>query len=188
MILDAYTVYLDLWLCDLEGRVIANGRPERYSVKGLIVSREPWFAARGRADVRRRLHGRRYQPVQPAQQCAGRDLCGLRPRGGETSGRPLGVLAIHFDWAPQARTIVKGARLDADEWQKTTVMLVDAKRRIIASSNDSHSLADTFSLEAGGRTNGYYVADDQSTVAFHATPGYETYKGLGWYGVIKRKP
>jgi hypothetical protein len=23
-------------------------------------------------------------------------------------------------------------------------------------------------------------------VAFHATPGYETYKGLGWYGVIVR--
>jgi hypothetical protein len=21
-------------------------------------------------------------------------------------------------------------------------------------------------------------------VAFHATPGYETYRGLGWYGVI----
>jgi len=21
-------------------------------------------------------------------------------------------------------------------------------------------------------------------VAFHATPGYETYKGLGWFGVI----
>jgi hypothetical protein len=23
-------------------------------------------------------------------------------------------------------------------------------------------------------------------VAFHITPGYETYKGLGWYGVIVR--
>jgi len=21
-------------------------------------------------------------------------------------------------------------------------------------------------------------------IAFHATPGYETYKGLGWFGVI----
>ena len=44
VILNAYTVYLDLWLCDLDGRVIANGRPERYNVKGLDVSREPWFA------------------------------------------------------------------------------------------------------------------------------------------------
>jgi hypothetical protein len=27
VILDAYTVYLDLWLCDLDGHIIANGRP-----------------------------------------------------------------------------------------------------------------------------------------------------------------
>ncbi|MDH8639244.1 chemotaxis protein, partial [Klebsiella pneumoniae] len=27
VILNAYTVYLDLWLCDLHGKVLANGRP-----------------------------------------------------------------------------------------------------------------------------------------------------------------
>ena len=107
--------------------------------------------------------------------------------GGESNGRPLGVLAVHFDCAPQARTIVKGARIDADEWDKTTVMIVDAKRNIIASSDDHHSLNDSLALETGGRKIGYYVGADQATVAFHATPGYETYKGLGWYGVIKRK-
>jgi len=25
-------------------------------------------------------------------------------------------------------------------------------------------------------------------VAFHLTPGYETYRGLGWYGVIAQRP
>ena len=29
MILAAYTVYLDLWLCDLDGNVLASGRPDR---------------------------------------------------------------------------------------------------------------------------------------------------------------
>ena len=43
VILDAYTVYLDLWLCDLNGRVIANGRPGKYDVIGADVSREAWF-------------------------------------------------------------------------------------------------------------------------------------------------
>src|SRR5579871_4873914 len=28
VILTSYTVYLDLWLCDLQGRIIANGRPD----------------------------------------------------------------------------------------------------------------------------------------------------------------
>src|SRR5436190_19531307 len=30
VILGAYTVYLDLWLCHLEGNVLAGGRPERF--------------------------------------------------------------------------------------------------------------------------------------------------------------
>lgn len=187
VILNAYTVYLDLWLCDLDGRVIANGRPERYNVRGLDVSREPWFARAAAlasgddytvADIS--LCG----PLNNAQVAT---YAASVREGGESHKRPLGVLAVHFDWAPQARTIVKGARLDADEWEKTTVMIVDAKRRIIASSDDNHSLNDVLSLETGGRSSGYSVTADESIVAFHATPGYETYRGLGWYGVIKRK-
>jgi len=188
VILGAYTVYLDLWLCDLEGRVIANGRPERYSVKGLNVAREPWFAGAAALSSGDDFSVADISTCNALGNSQVATYAASVREGGESNGRPRGVLAIHFDWAPQARTIVRGARLDAEEWQHTTVVLVDAKRRIIASSNDSHSLADTFSLETGGRTSGYYVAADQSTVAFHATPGYETYKGLGWYGVIKRKP
>ncbi|MFD0936350.1 methyl-accepting chemotaxis protein, partial [Methylobacterium trifolii] len=44
VILSAYTVYLDLWLCDSDGIVRANGRPERYpGVRGRSVAGEPWF-------------------------------------------------------------------------------------------------------------------------------------------------
>jgi hypothetical protein len=31
VILGAYTVYLDLWLCDLDGKILANGRSDRFS-------------------------------------------------------------------------------------------------------------------------------------------------------------
>ena len=31
------------------------------------------------------------------------------------------------------------------------------------------------------------LSPDGTTVAFHATPGYETYQGLGWHGVIVRR-
>lgn len=182
VILGAYTVYLDLWLCDLDGRVIANGRPDRYDVRGLNVSREPWFSRATAltsgddytvADIS--LCGALGNAQVATYAASVRD-------GGESHGPPRGVLAVHFDWAPQARAIVKGARIDADEWDKTTVMIVDAKRRIIASSDDNHSLNDSLSLDSGSRTSGYYISSDQSTVAFHATPGYETYQGLGWYG------
>ena len=38
VILGAYTVYLDLWLCDLEGNVRANGRADRFNVVGQNVA------------------------------------------------------------------------------------------------------------------------------------------------------
>ena len=44
VILSSYTVYLDLWVADRDGRVIAHGRPERFGrVRGADVSRESWF-------------------------------------------------------------------------------------------------------------------------------------------------
>jgi hypothetical protein len=187
VILGAYTVYLDLWLCDMDGRIIANGRPERYDVKGLDVSREPWFARAAALASGDDYTAGDISLCKPLDNAQVATYAASVRAGGESKGRPLGVLAVHFDWAPQARTIVKGARIDADEWAKTTVMIVDAKQRIIASSDDQHGLSDSIVLDAGGRRSGYYVAADQSTVAFHATPGYETYRGLGWYGVIKRK-
>jgi hypothetical protein len=44
VILGSYTVYLDLWIADRNGRIVANGRPNRYpSVLGSDVAREPWY-------------------------------------------------------------------------------------------------------------------------------------------------
>ena len=40
VILSAYTVYLDLWLCDLDGNVIANGRSDKFSLRAHIEAIE----------------------------------------------------------------------------------------------------------------------------------------------------
>ena len=39
VILDSYTVYLDLWIASKAGVVLANGRPRLYSVQGANVAR-----------------------------------------------------------------------------------------------------------------------------------------------------
>lgn len=188
VILNAYTVYLDLWLCDLDGRVIANGRPDRYGVTGLDVSREVWFE-----QARRLASGDDYA-VSDVAQCAGLKGAEVATYAAsvrtdaDTHGAPLGILAIHFDWAPQARTIVCGVRIDPADRDCTTVMLLDAKNRIIASSQDSQTLNQNFALETAGRAHGFYQRADGAQIAFHATPGYETYPGLGWHGVIVRRP
>jgi hypothetical protein len=43
VILGTYTVYLDLWLCDLEGNILASGRPDKFPVAGQNVASASWF-------------------------------------------------------------------------------------------------------------------------------------------------
>src|SRR5262249_53579866 len=44
VILDAYTVYLDLWIVDKHGKVLANGRPSKYrQAQGSTVDGQQWF-------------------------------------------------------------------------------------------------------------------------------------------------
>lgn len=189
VILSAYTVYLDLWLCDLDGRVLANGRPDRYpDVRGRSVADEPWFREAVRstsgdayvcADVRRESGLRGAQVATYAASVR---------EGGHTNGRPVGVLAIHFDWEPQARAIVEGVRVSPEDRGRTRVLLVDGRRRVLAASDGQGVLSETLALDPGGRQSGVERDPRCGTLtAYHRTPGYETYLGQGWYGVIVQR-
>src|SRR5215468_7530873 len=182
VILGAYTVYLDLWLCDLEGNVIANGRADRFRVVGHNVATTKWF--REASSLR---SGDDYvagdiecQPLLGNAQVA--TYCASVREGGKANGKPTGVLAIHFDWEPQARAIVQGVRVGAAD--KARVLLVDSNFRVIAASDGQGLLTEQIQLSLGGRRCGFYQDRSGRLVAFHATPGYETYRGLGWFGVI----
>ncbi|BBF92798.1 methyl-accepting chemotaxis protein [Blastochloris tepida] len=183
VILAAYTVYLDLWICALDGTILANGRPDRFAVQGQTVAGERWFReavalktgddyVAGNIERQSRLGG-----AQVATYCA------TVRQGGRADGKLQGVLAIHFDWEPQARTIVKGVRVEDD---RTRVLLVDKTMQVIAASDGVGILSERVPLRLEGRRSGHYHDPSGALVAFHATPGYETYPGLGWYGVIIR--
>ncbi len=187
VILANYTVYLDLWVIDLEGNVIANGRPDRYDVAGRqSVAKMPWF----KSAMNTRL-GSEYVTgeVEEFAALGGAQVAtyatAIRENGQE-HGRALGVLAVFFDWAPQAANVVKGVRLSEEEWSRTRCMLVDARHRVLASSDGKGVLEESLALQTGGRTVGHYRLNDGTIVAFALTPGYETYEGMGWYGVIER--
>ena len=188
VILGAYTVYLDLWLCDAEGTVIANGRPDRYpTVHGQSVTGEAWFQSAIRlrsgeeyvaADVRREAHLGGAQVATYATSVR---------EDGRTDGRVLGVLGIHFDWEPQARAIVAGVRVAPADRARTRVLLVDARRRVLAASDGQGILTEVLTVDPKGNTAGVVRDARNGTVtAFHRTPGYETYLGLGWYGAIQQ--
>ncbi len=189
VILSAYTVYLDLWLCSRKGKVIAHGRPDRYrAVRGLDVSGETWFK-----DALATGSGDEYA-VADIAACAG--LGGVPVatyatavrEGGEARGNPIGVLGVHFDWAPQAKAVVEGVRLSPEEAARSRVLLLDARNRVIASSDGRGILEEIFPLETASKNSGAYTDKAGKLIAFHRTPGYETYRGLGWCSAVVQTP
>ncbi|AWK86772.1 methyl-accepting chemotaxis protein [Azospirillum thermophilum] len=189
VILESYTVYLDLWICDLKGEVIANGRPDRYpAALGARVEGEAWFRqalATGNGgeftvgDVARneRLDHRVVATYATAIR-----------RDGEADGEPIGVLGIFFDWEPQAAAVVQGVRLEEGERERSRCLLLDARHRVIASSDGRGLLTETVPLRRGAGSMGHYTDERGNLVGYALTPGYETYRGLGWYGVIVQEP
>jgi hypothetical protein len=185
VVLSAYTVYLDLWLCSRDGKVIAHGRPDRYrNVRGLDVSGEAWFK-----EALATSSGDEFS-VADIAPCAALDGKPVATYGaavridGEPRGKAIGVLGVHFDWAPQAKAVVAGVRLSPEEAKRSRVLLLDAQHRVIAASDGRGILDERIPLQGSRDKSGSYTDAAGNLVAFHRTPGYETYRGLGWYGAV----
>lgn len=189
VILSSYTVYLDLWIADTSGRVVAHGRPDRFQrVLGTDVAGEDWFK---RALATR--DGGEYVACDVSVNRALGDATvatyatAVRA-GGEEHGEVIGALGIFFDFESQAQDIVSGVRLSEEERDRTRVLLTDSGGRVIASSDKRGVLSERVDLSQATGTNGYFTSVRGDVVGFALTPGYETYEGLGWYGVIVQKP
>lgn len=188
VILDAYTVYLDLWVADDRGRIIANGRPDKFRVAGTDVSRSAWFKqamacntgsdfAAIDIEANPRLDNRLVATYGTAVR-----------RGGENTGQPIGAIGVFFDWQQQAQAVVQGVRLTDDERARTRALILDSKHRVIASSDGKGVLSETIRLRPSAASSFYYTDDQGRLVAAALTPGYETYKGLGWFGCMVQEP
>jgi hypothetical protein len=185
-ILRSYTVYLDLWVADRHGRVITTGRPDLYpQAMGADVSGAEWFQ-RGMAttsgddfavcDIQRN--------AMLGNAAVASYSTAIRADGAR-DGERLGALGIFFDWAPQAQAIVEGIGLSGEERESSRVMLLWSKNLVLASSDAKGMLTEAYGLRHEGKPRGYYRLADR-IVAFAQTPGYETYRGLGWWGCIEQ--
>ncbi len=184
-ILRSYTVYLDLWIADRSGRIIATGRPDTYpKAVGLDVSQSPWFT---NAMGTHSGDDFAVADIQTLPALGGGAVASYSTairKEGASNGRAVGALGIFFDWAPQASVVVENLGLSQEAQSACRVMLLDARHRVIAASDGKGLLTETYPLKTDDRTRGYYRQGDK-LVAFALTPGYETYKGLGWYGVVE---
>jgi len=185
VILDAYNIYLDLWICDNAGRIVANARPERFMVEGASVADLPWFAA-----ARELASGDEYVAGSVVASKYLHDAhvisyaAAIRADGA-TTGPVLGVLATCFDWTAQARSVVTGLRIDPEMSRRgIRVLLVDKMNRVIAASDGQGILTERVVPPAGlDPKSGYYTTGRQM-IGYYATDGFETYRGLGWKGVV----
>ncbi|MFZ1990006.1 MAG: methyl-accepting chemotaxis protein, partial [Alphaproteobacteria bacterium] len=170
-ILRSYTVYLDLWIVGVRGKVIANGKPDKYpDVVRADVSGEAWF--------KEAMHTKSGDDFAVAD-VAVNSLLGNSAvatyatairKGGETNGEIIGVLGIFFDWAPQAKTVVTGVGLEEHEKAKARVMILDANCRVLAASDQEGILKEKYPLERGQGTRGFYKKDDK-LISYSLTPG-----------------
>jgi hypothetical protein len=181
-----YTVYLDLVVTDLSGKVIASANPNfQRKIIGTPLAGDPWFNAAVRCksgddyivdEVKQsRLHDNRTALVYAT---------GIR-EGGKLDGKLVGTLGVYFDWQNQGQAVVeKEANLPPQVAEKTTVMLLDGKSRVIATTNPSLLFSHFVLGNQSGQARGSYYDHSGSIVAFAKTLGYEDYDGLGWYGVV----
>ncbi len=184
-ILRSYTVYLDLWIADRDGRIVATGRPDLYrGAAGTNVADAEWFR-RGMGCV----SGDEFAVCDIARNphlgnAAVATYSTAIRSGGRRDGERVGVMGIFFDWAPQAAAIVQGLGLSEEERKTSRVMLLGADHLVLAASDGRDILSKRFEIDAGAQNRGWYRQGD-SIVAYARTPGYESYQGLGWYGCIE---
>jgi hypothetical protein len=189
VILNSYTVYLDLVIADLNGHVVANGRPNQFSSVGQQVENQEWFrsAAQTRSGEEfgfQTAHRSSLVNNQPVLVYS----CGVR-EGGKSTGKLLGVLGIIFNWEALAQTIMKSVPLTAAEKKVTRCCIVDAKGNILADSHDRH-LSDSIEVAAFEpvfkQKKAFFVTGYQgkeSCVGHARAPGFETYS-TGWFSLI----
>ncbi|MFM2091320.1 MAG: hypothetical protein RLZZ127_1809 [Planctomycetota bacterium] len=187
VILGAYTVYLDIAILDPAGRVIACGRSGSHPMTGRSMADRSWFAAAlatatGDAFIADDI---REEPLLGGARVA--TYATAVREGGRSTGATVGVIAVFFDWDRQAQAAVDGVRLAEDERGRTRCCIIDAHHRVIAASDRRGVLSERLPWADDRAAAGW--ADDGGVItAWALTPGYETYRGLGWSGAIIQRP
>ena len=183
-----YSVYLNLVLVGIDGKIVACSQPAKYArVTGADISKISWFQKAMATtsgdqyvvgDISHdSLHGEKLVAVYAAT---------VRKEG-RKDGKIVGVLGVMFDWEDQAKTIVQTEpSLSEDEWTRSRVILLDQNMRIIAAS-DNNGILLPFLLEHHGQQKGHYFNTSHEMVAFARTLGYQEYDGLGWFAAIVQK-
>ena len=191
IILNSYTVYFDLVLCDLDGNIVANGRPENIDLIGLNVKGLEWFES-----AMRTTNGKEFGFQKVSRNTLVNNnvslvfSCAIR-EGGYQHGKIIGVLGAFFKWEDLVQKIVKQSHL-IDVEKHTRVCIVDDDGLVLA---DSQDLILDDKIEFLGRNTlfekekDFMIGDyrgNKCCIAHASSPGYETYAS-GLHSLIMQR-
>ncbi|MGQ0605368.1 MAG: methyl-accepting chemotaxis protein [Candidatus Nitrosotenuis sp.] len=192
VILNSYTIYFDIVLANLEGKIVANGRPQQYSSLGSDVSNTDWFQTALSTSSSKEFG---FQTISRCPLINGQlsviYSCAVRENG-DSDGKILGVLGVVFDWDGLAQKIMYDVPISEEEKLDTRICIVDNEGLVLADSSNQQ-LQDTLQFTGKGslfeKKKGYIVEDFRSNLCCisHAlSPGYQTY-ATGWHSLIIQK-
>jgi len=189
VILKAYTVYFDIVLADLDGNIIANGRPAENNSVSTNHASAPWFTS-ALATANGDEFG--FQSVHCSPLAGGKRVLVYSCKvcsGGDAKAKCIGVLGVVFNWDGLAQKIMHETPIESTKKALTRVCIVDSEGAVLADSRDRLLLDKiTFAGQStlfGRKKHSETVQiDGKSTLVAHAqSPGFETYR-TGWHSLI----
>ena len=194
----SYTMYRDLVIADLNGRIVANSKSEnRDKLKRINVSEQSWF--RQGIQISRSVE-------YGVQDVCNSDLenedtsliyCGGVLENGQRKGKVLGVLGILFDWETLAVPILEGClpRINNEVVEGGAAFYVNSANEVMATTDSENFSIGTkvdvpkenMNLEPGDSASGIFTANDRKyIIGSSKTQGYREYKGLNWTAHVVR--
>jgi len=198
IILDSYTVYLDIVVADLNGTIIANGRPRTYKSRHKNVSGSVWFKkamnlSSGQDYALESTHSDDLVNNERVLTYS----CLIMNHEDHTSP-VLGVLGILFNWESLVRAVfgrVTNEDLDQDIHTyriDTMIWIIDGRGTVLASltgQDEGQPLnVQDVNVILESREQGHRIIQNgkfTEIISWGYSPGFETYRS-DWYCVIKQ--
>lgn len=185
IILNAYTVYHDLVLCDLKGKILANGRPRQFNSVGRDEVKSSWFS---KAIATRSGDEFGFQVAHSSPLGKNQSVLiyssSVRRNGG-VSEPILGALGVIFNWEALSHAVLTNASIDEAEAKRTIRIITDRDFQVLASSKPLpidfripvEQLGSILSQSKGHCV--VSVGGKEACVAHALSPGFESY-ATGW--------
>jgi hypothetical protein len=189
VILNSYTVYFDLVLCDLNGKIVANGRPDQFHSVGSNVANTEWYNSALKTRTGKEFGFQTVSRSPLVNNEFALVYSSAVRENGNLDGKIIGVLGVIFRWEGLAQKIMKEVPLTEEEKGKTRICITDSNGLVLADSKDL-ILDDTISFigknEIFQEKKGFVIAEVngiESCIGHAFSPGFENYS-TGWHSLI----